>query len=131
MTESDAVECAVAFARAGADALVLSGGNVARAGFYMLRGDVPVAEMQAAMPHRVKAVALRMFSNFYVPVVPFEQGACKKKRRRRKKEEEQEQEQEEEQEEEHGVGRGTKRSTMIGPTEGGAWTRCSSATVMQ
>ena len=68
MTEKDAMVCAETFARAGADALVclvgqdvkpcephsvkthhsykfgqiLTGGNVTRAGFYMLRGDVPL-----------------------------------------------------------------------------------------
>ena len=46
MSEADALQCAETFARAGADCLVLSGGNVARSGFYMLRGDVPLAAME-------------------------------------------------------------------------------------
>ena len=43
---------AVAFAEAGADMLVLSGGFVSRTGFYMLRGDVPLAEMAEALASR-------------------------------------------------------------------------------
>jgi len=55
---------------------------VARAGFYMLRGRVPLKDMARAMPHRVKALALKVFGRFYVPTVPFQHGFFRKRSRK-------------------------------------------------
>ena len=40
----------------------------------MLRGDVPLKAMEQAMPHRLKAMALKTFGKLYVPTVPIEAG---------------------------------------------------------
>jgi 2,4-dienoyl-CoA reductase-like NADH-dependent reductase (Old Yellow Enzyme family) len=69
---------AVAFAQAivasnTTDAVVVSAGMVAKNGFYMLRGAVPLWDMAVAMWHSsvVKAVAVLLFGRWLVPAVPW------------------------------------------------------------
>jgi len=53
------------------DALVLSGGFVSKAPFYMLRGDLPVRSMAGAQKSWVTRIGLLLFGRFLVPEHPF------------------------------------------------------------
>ncbi|CAB9513777.1 NADPH dehydrogenase [Seminavis robusta] len=68
----DAKAAAVAFGKAGADALVLSGGFTSRNGFYMLRGTVPYWSMARALG-ATKGLALLLLGRWLVPRIDFEE----------------------------------------------------------
>jgi 2,4-dienoyl-CoA reductase-like NADH-dependent reductase (Old Yellow Enzyme family) len=70
----DAVQCAMAFEAAGADALVPSVGFVSRNGFFMLRGDVPHRALALAMPTWTKRLATLVCGPFFVPQVHYEEA---------------------------------------------------------
>eukprot|EP00004_Rigifila_ramosa_P021873 TRINITY_DN588_c0_g1_i1.p1 TRINITY_DN588_c0_g1~~TRINITY_DN588_c0_g1_i1.p1 ORF type:complete len:289 (-),score=55.56 TRINITY_DN588_c0_g1_i1:31-897(-) len=70
----EAVQNALMFAAAGADALVLSGGFVTKTGFYMLRGDVPLWNMVTATTSWLKKGALAILGPVLVPAIPFEEA---------------------------------------------------------
>jgi 2,4-dienoyl-CoA reductase-like NADH-dependent reductase (Old Yellow Enzyme family) len=65
----EAIVHACAFAQAGCDAIVVSGGFVSLSGFYMLRGRVPLWSMAQAMLSQnwLKGLALLLFGHFLVP----------------------------------------------------------------
>jgi 2,4-dienoyl-CoA reductase-like NADH-dependent reductase (Old Yellow Enzyme family) len=67
----EAIEVARAIADDGASALVLSGGFVSRTPFYMLRGDLPIAEMASVQPSVAARVGLTLFGRLMVPRHPF------------------------------------------------------------
>ncbi len=64
---AEAVEVARALEGAGLDGLVLSGGFVSKTPFYMLRGDLPVAEMVRNEPKLLRRTGLRLFGRMMVP----------------------------------------------------------------
>ena len=63
--------CALAFAAAGADALVLSGGHVTRNGFYMLRGRTPLLSLARSLPGLLKGLAVLVFGPFFIPKLAY------------------------------------------------------------
>lgn len=63
----EAIEVARALEGAGLDGLVLSGGFVSKTPFYMLRGDLPVAEMVRNEPRFFRRTGLRLFGRMMVP----------------------------------------------------------------
>lgn len=56
----------------GADALVLSGGFVSRAPFYLFRGERPLRQMIAVEKHVAQKVALALFGPLVIHASPFE-----------------------------------------------------------
>lgn len=62
-----------AFEKAGADALVISGGFVSREPLYMLRGNVPTREMAAVQGSVPRRIGLRLFGRLFVPRHEFEE----------------------------------------------------------
>lgn len=62
----EAVTIARRLAAGGADALVPSGGLVQRSAFYLLRGDVPLAEMARAEESVLQSWALRVLGRLLV-----------------------------------------------------------------
>jgi len=64
---AEAIEVARALEAAGLDGLVLSGGFVSKTPFYMLRGDLPVAEMVRNEPKLLRRTGLRLFGRMFVP----------------------------------------------------------------
>lgn len=66
-----AVNVARMFESEGVDALVLSGGFVARNPLYMLRGDVPIREMVKNQKGWMKKVGLSLFGRALVPSHPY------------------------------------------------------------
>ncbi len=69
----EAIEVARALEANAVDAIVLSGGFVSRTPFYMLRGDLPVAEMVRNEKKRLRRIGLRLFGRIFVKVYPFEE----------------------------------------------------------
>ncbi len=67
----EAVEVARALEREGVDALVLSGGFVARNGFYMLRGDAPIASMVEVEKNPLQKITLRWMGERVIRALPF------------------------------------------------------------
>lgn len=68
----EAPAIARAFAEAGADGVVLSGGFTSRTPFYMLRGDLPVREMVQNEPSPLRRLGLSLFGRLLVPVHPYQ-----------------------------------------------------------
>ncbi len=68
----EAVEVARVLEREGVDALVLSGGFVARNGFYMLRGDAPIASMVEVEKNPLQKITLRWMGERVIRALPFE-----------------------------------------------------------
>lgn len=66
LTEADAPEIARAFERAGAHALVTSGGLVQKSAFYLMRGEVPLAGMASVQDGWLQGAAMRLFGRFLV-----------------------------------------------------------------
>ncbi len=62
----ESIEIARALEDASVDALVLSGGSVAKNAFYLLRGGRPLAEMVQVEKDRFQKVALAVFGQFLV-----------------------------------------------------------------
>jgi len=73
-TLDDAVAIARALEAAGVHGLVPSGGLVQRSAFFLMRGDVPIAEMAAAEASPLQSVALRAFAPFLVKAWPYTSG---------------------------------------------------------
>jgi 2,4-dienoyl-CoA reductase-like NADH-dependent reductase (Old Yellow Enzyme family) len=71
LTVEDAIEVARNLEKAGADALVLSGGYTSRTPFFLMRGDVPLKEMIAAEPDIPYKLALALFGSFIIKKYPF------------------------------------------------------------
>jgi len=71
---ADACINARAFEKAGADALVISGGFVSLSGFFMLRGNVPLWDMAKALARSswTKGLALALFGKWLVPEIALE-----------------------------------------------------------
>ncbi len=70
---AEAVEVARRVEASGAaDALVLSGGFVSKTPFFMLRGDLPVAEMVRNEKRLSRRVSMRLFARAIVDEYPFE-----------------------------------------------------------
>ncbi len=69
---AEATEVAQQLEQAGIDALVLSGGFVSKTPFYMLRGELPVAEMARNEKKAFRRMGLRLFGRLMVPQHPFE-----------------------------------------------------------
>ena len=69
-----AVNVARMFESEGVDALVLSGGFLARTPFFMLRGNVPVREMARNEKNWAKKAGLALFGQFLVPAHPYAPG---------------------------------------------------------
>ena len=69
----DVLEAARQFERAGASALVPSGGFVSRNGLFMLRGHVPLLRMAKAMPGWVKRCATFFLGPLFVPTTAFQE----------------------------------------------------------
>lgn len=63
LTHEDAVRGAAMLEEDGVSALITSGGLVARTPFYLLRGQVPLAEMIDVEPSRLQRLALRGFGS--------------------------------------------------------------------
>jgi len=72
LTPEDAQIAAIEFAKASADALVLSGGFTSRNGFYMLRGKTPYWSMARALGG-TKGLAVLLFGWWLVPQIRFEE----------------------------------------------------------
>ena len=71
ITLEDGVKVAQAVERCGCDLIVPSGGWISRNGFFMLRGAVPLWNMQKALKCGVKRVALLLFGKLFVPTLPW------------------------------------------------------------
>jgi 2,4-dienoyl-CoA reductase-like NADH-dependent reductase (Old Yellow Enzyme family) len=67
----DAVGVARAFEAGGADALVLSGGFVSKVPMYVMRGEVPFAEMYRGQTSLVKKLGLLLMGRVVVKRFPF------------------------------------------------------------
>jgi 2,4-dienoyl-CoA reductase-like NADH-dependent reductase (Old Yellow Enzyme family) len=67
----ESVELARALAGKGADALVLSGGFVSRAPFYLFRGERPLRQMIAVEKSLPQKVALAVFGPALIHAYPF------------------------------------------------------------
>lgn len=67
----DSLCAARLFVDAGADAIVPSYGYTSLNGFGMLRGDVPLNQMAAAMPHAFTQWLVRVLGRFLVPTIPY------------------------------------------------------------
>ncbi len=67
----DAVVIAQALQAAGVHALVPSGGLVQRSAFYLLRGEVPIAQMVAVEKSALQRAAMRFFAPFLVRPFPY------------------------------------------------------------
>ncbi|RME26633.1 MAG: NADH:flavin oxidoreductase, partial [Deltaproteobacteria bacterium] len=67
----EAVVVARAFEKAGADALVPSGGFVSRTPFFMMRGDVPVRQMVRNERRAFRRMGLRVFGRLVVQRYPY------------------------------------------------------------
>lgn len=70
----DAATVARSLEAAGVHAVIPSGGLVQRSAFFLLRGEVPLAEMAAAEPGWVQSVAMRVFGSFLVKPWPWSPG---------------------------------------------------------
>ena len=66
LDQTDAISVARALQDAGAHALVVSGGLVQRSAFYLMRGEVPLAQMAAVESSLVQRIALRLFGRALV-----------------------------------------------------------------
>lgn len=71
---ADAAVVARALEQAGVHAVITSGGLVQRSAFYLLRGDVPLAELAAHEPGWVASAAMRLFGAFLVRPWPWSPG---------------------------------------------------------
>lgn len=71
MEIDEAVEVARALESEGVDALVLSGGFVARNGFYMLRGDAPIASMVEVEKNPLQKITMRWMGERVIRALPF------------------------------------------------------------
>ncbi len=69
----EAIEVVHALESNSVDAVVLSGGFVSRTPFYMLRGDLPVAEMVRNERKRLRRIGLKLFGRLFVESYPFEE----------------------------------------------------------
>jgi 2,4-dienoyl-CoA reductase-like NADH-dependent reductase (Old Yellow Enzyme family) len=70
----EAVEIARGFEAAGADALVLSGGFMTRTPIYIMRGDVPLAELRRELPRLASRIGSLLIGRFMIPAVPFSEA---------------------------------------------------------
>lgn len=70
----EAVEVARRLEAEGVDALVLSGGFVSRTPLYMLRGEVPLAQMVAVQDRLAAKVGLYLFGRLLVQRYPYEEA---------------------------------------------------------
>ncbi len=68
----DAVRVAMALEDHGVSGLVLSGGDVSKTPFYMLRGKVPVREMVATQRGMLRKVGLTLFGRMLVEAYRYE-----------------------------------------------------------
>jgi len=69
----EAVEVARALEREGVDALVLSGGFTSRNGFFMMRGERPLAQMIEVEKSPLQRLTLRMLGRQVIRAYPFEE----------------------------------------------------------
>jgi 2,4-dienoyl-CoA reductase-like NADH-dependent reductase (Old Yellow Enzyme family) len=70
----EAVEIARGFEAAGVDALVLSGGFMTRTPIYIMRGDVPLAELRRELPRLASRIGSLLIGRFMLPAVPFSEA---------------------------------------------------------
>jgi len=70
----DAIDIADALAKAGADALVPSGGLVFKTPFYLMRGTIPLKEMVAAEESGAQRLAIRLFAPMIMRRYPYRSG---------------------------------------------------------
>ncbi len=68
---SEAVAIARALLDAGVDAIVPSGGLVQRSAFYLMRGEVPLADMARGESSWLQRVSMRLFGPFLVRHFPY------------------------------------------------------------
>ena len=68
----EAIDVARSLEREGVDALVLSGGFVLRNGFYMLRGDAPIASMIEVEKNPLQKITMRWMGDKVIRAIPFE-----------------------------------------------------------
>ena len=68
---SEAVAVARALVDAGVDAIVPSGGLVQRSAFYLMRGDVPLADMARGEKAWAQRVSMRLLGPFLVRRFPY------------------------------------------------------------
>lgn len=72
MHEDEAIKVALELEKAGAHALVLSGGFVSKAPMYVMRGEMPIYTMTHYMEQPWLRYAVRMFGGIMVPKHKFE-----------------------------------------------------------
>lgn len=74
MDLDEAVQVARWLEQDGADGLVLSGGFVSQCPMYLMRGDIPLAEMVKTSPQLGRKVGLALFGKLMVKAYPFSEA---------------------------------------------------------
>jgi len=70
----ESLQVAALLEKAGAHALVLSGGYVSRAPMYVMRGAMPIKTLTYYMPWNYVKIGVGMIGKWMIPPVPFKEG---------------------------------------------------------
>ncbi|HOO42072.1 MAG TPA: NADH:flavin oxidoreductase [Bacteroidales bacterium] len=74
MELDESLQVAALLEKAGAHALVLSGGYVSRAPMYVMRGAMPIKTLTYYMPWNYVKIGVGMIGKWMIPPVPFKEG---------------------------------------------------------